>query len=162
MKLNKMSTKELIAKFAKLTGIAKDVAATKTREELKAELEMTLRLTEVEAMIDDTNLFGDDGADEDIIVEKTIEEKLAECEIDDTNLFGDDGADEDIVTETTVEETAKGRTAKFADSKLRKAFRHFARRLATKKNVAWVQVGEDYEVDGEIISWETYVADHTK
>lgn len=159
MKLNKMSTKELIAKFAKMTGITKDEAATKTRDELKAELEMQLRLAEVEATIDDTNLFGEDGADEDIVTEKTIEEKLAECEIDDTNLFGDDGADEDIVT---TDETAKGRSAKFADKKLRKAFRHFARRLAVKKNIAWVQVGEDYEVDGEIISWEKFVADHAE
>lgn len=144
LNISKLSTKEMIAKLAKMTGMNKGELETKTRDELKAtlagEIELQTRVAEDAAFIDDVNLFGDDGADEDIVVPEVKE----------------------ILPEDCIATEPKGRTAKYDDKKLRKAFRHYARRIANKKNVNWVQQGEDYIVDDELISWAKFVEDHAE
>lgn len=162
--INKMGTTAIVNKIVALTN--KVVTAielqTLSRDELKTVLTALTNTPDVIDCIynfDDilTIVYGDDGADADvveaIVAEKTIEEKLAECFIDDENLFGEDGADEDVVT------VKVGRTAQFSDAKLRKAFRTMARAKAKAAGVDWEKVGEDYIVNGELISWANYIAE---
>lgn len=176
MNITKMSTVEIINKIAKLTNVSKIELQTLTRDELKIALtNMMANTDKIEAVtsFDDVLYFvyGDDGADEDVIDAIADYEESYEGKVDD-ELYATLTDDEDIVTDGQIdesklmfelhpEEKTVGRPSTFNDKKLRKAFRHHARKIATKLGKCWEKQGEDYIVDGELISWVEYVANHS-
>lgn len=156
-KIAKMSTNEIVAKIAKLTNVSKIELQTLSRDELKTALTNMIATPEKIEFVtnfDDVLFFiyGDDGADDD----------LADAIADYEETY-EDKVDDELYTTLTDDEEVKsvGRPAKFNDQKLRKAFRHYARNIAHKAGKCWEKDGDNYLIDGELISWEKYVAEHT-
>lgn len=179
-KIAKMSTNEIVAKIAKLTNVSKIELQTLSRDELKTALTNMIATPEKIEFVtnfDDVLFFvyGDDGADDDLAdviadYEETYEDKVDDelyATLTDDEDYDDDyphfNADGSLMTEEQLnpKEKTTGRPAKFNDQKLRKAFRHYARNIAHKAGKCWEKDGDNYLIDGELISWEKYVAEHT-
>lgn len=155
--INKMSTKEIVAKIAKLTKVSKIELSTLTRDELKVALTNMVSHPEDTAAVNcfDMVLFfiyGDDGADEDVIAATADYEESSENKLND---------EDKLMFELHPEEKNVGRPSQFEDAKLRKAFRHHARKIARKAGKCWEKHDEDYIVDGQLISWVEYVKEHS-